>query len=52
MVKPEMFTVVVDYSDLERHSSDKCQLHLRAFPNIVRGARVEMATVDYLIEQQ
>lgn len=52
MVKPEMFTVVVDYSDLERHSSDKCQLHLSAFPNIVRGARVEMATVDYLIEQQ
>lgn len=52
MVKPEMFSVVVDYHDLENHPSDKCQLHLRAFPNIVSGARLEIKAVDYLIEQQ
>ena len=52
MVKPEMFTVVVDYHELESRASEKCQLHIRAFPNIVSGVKLDIEAVDYLIEQQ
>ena len=52
MVKPEMFVVVVDYREIENRTSEKCQLYIRSFPNIVSGIKLEMSAVDYLIEQQ
>ena len=52
MVKPEMFVVVVDYREVENRASEKCQLHVRAFPNMVSGVKLDIGAVDYLIEQQ
>ena len=52
MVKPEMFVVVVDYRKVENRASEKCQLHVRAFPNMVSGVKLDIGAVDYLIEQQ
>ena len=52
MVKPEMFIVVVDYREVENRASEKCQLHVRAFPNMVSGVKLDIGAVDYLIEQQ
>ena len=50
--KPEMFVVVVDYREVENRASEKCQLHVRAFPNMVSGVKLDIGAVDYLIEQQ
>ena len=52
MVKPEMFIAVVDYRVVENRASEKCQLHVRAFPNMVSGVKLDIGAVDYLIEQQ
>ena len=52
MVKPEMFIVVVDYREVENRASEKCQLHVRTFPNMVSGVKLDIGAVDYLIEQQ
>ena len=52
MVKPEMFVVVVDYREVENRASEKCQLHVRTFPNMVSGVKLDIGAVDYLIEQQ
>lgn len=52
LVKPSDFQVVIDYHEVMAHPSDKCRLHLRAKPNIVSNAHLEMSQVDYLIEQQ
>lgn len=51
-VKASDFLVVVDYREVAAHPSDKCNLHLRAWPSIVSNARLDMQQVDYLIEQQ
>lgn len=50
-VKPEQFSVVVDYKELADHPSEKCNIHLRTWPHNVRNARVTTPQVDYLIEQ-
>ncbi len=51
-IQPEQFRVVVDYEDLVAHPSDKCVLQLRSVPRTVSKARLDVAKVDYLLEQQ
>ena len=51
-IKPSQFKVVVDYNDLSASPSDKCTLQLRSVPRSVSKARLDMETVDYLLEQQ
>ena len=48
----ERFKVVVDYNELMAEPSDKCNIYLRSVPHGVRNARLSVAQVDYLIEEQ
>ncbi len=47
----EEFRVVVDYNEVASHPSDKCTLHLAAKPHGVSNVKLDIAKVDYLIEQ-
>ena len=49
-IRPENFSVVVDYADVASHPSDKCKLILRTVPKGVANATLETQQVDYLIE--
>ncbi len=51
-IKPSQFKVVVDYNELSSNPSDKCTLQLRSVPRSVSKARLDIETVDYLLEQQ
>ena len=51
-VKPEQFIVAADYNDMAANPAPKCKLTLRAVPHSVRNAKLDMQTVDYIIEQQ
>ena len=52
MIRPEQFSVVVDYQALAENPSDKCTLQLRSVPSSVSKAKLELDKVDYLLEQQ
>ena len=52
LIKATDFQVVVDYREVAAHPSDKCKLYLRAKPQGVNSARLEVQQVDYLIEHQ
>ena len=49
-LKPEDFTVVVDYNDITNHPADKCDIRLKNVPSGISRARLETTQVDYLIE--
>ncbi len=49
-LKPEDFTVVVDYNDIKRNPADKCDIRLKNVPAGISRARLETTQVDYLIE--
>ena len=49
-IRPESFSVVVDYADVASNPSDKCKLILRTVPKGVANATLETQQVDYLIE--
>jgi hypothetical protein len=49
-IRPESFSVVVDYADVASNPSDKCKLILRNVPKGVANATLETQPVDYLIE--
>lgn len=51
-LRPQDFTVVVDYDEIIRHPSDKCNLHLRNTPEGISRATLEVKQVDYLIEEE
>lgn len=51
-IKAEQFSVVADYNELVEHPSDKCNVHLRAYPHGISKMELEINKVDYLIEQQ
>jgi hypothetical protein len=51
-IRPENFSVIVDYNEVVNHTSDKCNIYLRTLPHGVNKATVELKQVDYLIEQQ
>ncbi len=46
------FKVVVNYDELAEHPSDKCNIYLQTIPAEVQQARLEMTSVDYLLEQR
>lgn len=51
LIKPQMFRVVADYQDIEKHPEEQCPLQLVKWPRNVSRVRLEMGSVDYLIEQ-
>ncbi|KGI60731.1 hypothetical protein HMPREF0671_04130 [Prevotella sp. S7 MS 2] len=51
-IEPEQFRVVADYNDIAGQHTDRCPLQLRVYPHDVRGAKLEISQIDYLIEQQ
>ncbi len=51
-LRPEDFTVVTDYLEIEQKSSDKCNLYLRSVPRGVSRAMLSVKQVDYLIEEE
>ena len=51
-LRPEDFTVVVDYNDIKKNPAEKCDIHLKEFPRGISRARLETNQVDYLIESQ
>lgn len=49
----EGFRVVINYRHIMSNiSADKCHVYLVAVPNGVRGARLQVNEIDYLIEQR
>lgn len=51
-LRPEDFTVVVDYNDLKNHPSEKCQIYLKEVPQGISRARLSLNQVDYLLEEE
>ena len=51
-LRPQDFTVVVDYNDIKKNLSEKCDIHLKNVPSGISRARLETTQVDYLIESQ
>ena len=51
-LKPEDFTVIVDYDEIRRNPSEKCRVYLKNVPSGISKAKLETNMVDYLIESQ
>jgi hypothetical protein len=51
-IRPENFSVIVDYKEIADHPSDKCNIYLRTMPHGVNKVRLSIKQVDYLIEQE
>lgn len=51
-VKAHDFLVGVSYSDVVNNKSEKLQLTLKRYPDVVTHIRISPLSVDYLIEQQ
>lgn len=51
-VKPEDFSIIVDYNTLADLSSDKVGVTVSSSPSNVRNIRVSPESVEYLIEKQ
>ena len=51
-LKPEDFTVIVDYDEIRRNPSEKCRIYLKNVPSGISRAKLETNMVDYLIESQ
>lgn len=51
-LKPEDFTVIVDYDEIRSNPSEKCRVYLKNVPSGISRAKLETIMVDYLIESQ
>jgi len=51
-LKPEDFTVVADYLEIEKKPAEKCNIYLRHVPQGVSRASLSTKQVDYLIEEE
>ena len=51
-LKPEDFTVIVDYDEIRRNPSEKCRIYLKDTPSGISRVKLETTMVDYLIESQ
>ena len=51
-LKPEDFTIIVDYDEIRRSPSEKCRIYLKKVPSGISRAKLETSMVDYLIESQ
>lgn len=47
---PTGFRVLADYNDIVANPSDKCHIYLHSVPEGIRNAYLDVAEVDYLIE--
>ncbi len=50
-VSVQQFSLIVDYNEIIKNPSNKCNVYLRTSPHGVRNAKLEINQVDYLIEQ-
>lgn len=46
------FEVVVDYKDIEKNPSDKCNIYIRKVPHGVKRPRLNVRKADYIIEEE
>lgn len=51
-LRPEDFSVVIDYNEVKKSPSEKCRIILKATPPGISHAQLETPHVDYLIEQE
>lgn len=51
-ISADGFTVVADYNEIARDTSDKCKIYLRSYPKDVSSASLKTQQVDYIIESQ
>ena len=49
-LKPTDFTVIADYNEIMDHPTEKCRIYLKNVPRSISRARLEINSVDYLIE--
>ena len=51
-LKREDFTVIADYNEIKRNSSEKCRIYLKEVPAGISRTRLETTSVDYLVEKE
>ncbi len=51
-LRPEDFTVVADYREIEQGQQEKCNIYLRHVPTGVSRATLSVSQVDYVIEEE
>ena len=51
-LSPRDFYVVVDYDEIKTQPTEKCNVYLRRYPNVVSRASLSLRQVDYLIENE
>ncbi len=51
-LRPEDFSVIADYNEIEQKKSEKCNIYLREVPHGVSRTGLSVKQVDYLIEEE
>ena len=51
-LRPDDFTVIVDYNEITQNNSDKCNIYLQTVPQGISRATLSLKQVDYLIEDE
>ncbi|MBQ9230808.1 MAG: YbbR-like domain-containing protein [Prevotella sp.] len=51
-LRPEDFTVIVDYKEIMQNPSEKCNIYLKLIPHGISRATLDIKQVDYLIEEE
>ncbi len=51
-LRPEDFSVIADYNEIEQKKSEKCNIYLREVPQGVSRTGLSVKQVDYLIEEE
>ena len=51
-LKREDFTVIADYNEIKRSTSEKCRIYLKEVPAGISRVRLETTSVDYLVEKE
>lgn len=50
-LRPEDFTVIADYEEISKSSSEKCNIYLKSSPQGINRPTLDINKVDYLIEE-
>lgn len=51
-LKASDFSIVVDYNDIINNPSDKCRILLQKTPHDILDPRIEINSIDYLLEKE
>lgn len=51
-LRPDQFIVIADYKEIVANPSDKCNIYLKAVPQGISRATLDIKQVDYLIEEE